>query len=128
MYIDQSATGLITNGTIEQPFYNYAAAVAYALSNGASATKPFGIVPIGIFNITGDMPLYPFINIVGQGQNLSQFNISGQLLYDSSWDSTANPSFLAQDCSIFAAGGASLHKSFRRLPDNPYPTGVWLNY
>lgn len=95
------------NGTINSPLKTYEAARLIA---AASATEnlPYIIKPIGVFNITGDMLLSPFVNIVGEEDSASQFIITGQLLLDSAFDTAVNSFCRLSNVDMSAAGNVDL--------------------
>jgi hypothetical protein len=101
LYLD-SANGNDSNpGTIQKPFQTYPAAAAYAVSNGASITTPFAILPAGIVSqISGDLVLYPFVDIIGQDIQTSQLSCTGNIVLDASFDSVSTPKCIVSGCKL----------------------------
>lgn len=100
-----SFNGSDTNGTggIDSPFATYDKARTTALSLGASANKPFVIIPIGIFNV-GSITISPFVNIVGLDANSSQIFCTGQLVLDSLFNTTSQPKAIVSNIFLQANG------------------------
>lgn len=102
IYIDESSGNDTTgNGSINFPYQTYEKARTVAIVS-ASAILPYGIKPIGVFNITGNMIISPFVSILGDSATNSIFNISGQLLLDSSWGTISQPLGYIAFCGINA--------------------------
>jgi len=62
LFISNDGDDTTGTGAIEKPFATYEKARSFAVLS-ASATVPYLIVPIGVFNITGDMTLSPFVYV-----------------------------------------------------------------
>lgn len=103
LYLDSINGNDSNDGTIGKPYLTYAAAAAAAITAGASAATPYATIPIGIFNITGDITLYPFISIIGQDTQTSQLICTGDIVFDSSWDSIANSKCIVSNCLLNAS-------------------------
>lgn len=95
------------NGSIDSPLKTYEAARLLAISRGASSVLPFGIIPVGIFNITGNLTISPYINILGQSPSQSVFNLTGGIVNDTAWYTLNNTIVSVQDCRFIAPSGLS---------------------
>ena len=94
-------------GVIEKPFATYEKARSVAVLS-ASSTTPYLIIALGIFNITGDMTLSPFVYISGWNINAAVFNVTGSVVLDALFDTTANANTALQDLELNAATGINL--------------------
>lgn len=107
LYISNDGDDTNGTGTIEKPFATYEKARSVAVLT-ASETTPYVIIPIGIFNITGDMTLSPFVHISGFNINAAIFNITGSVVLDPLFDTTPNPVVMVENVIISAAVSVNL--------------------
>lgn len=99
VYLSSTGDDTTANGSVLNPFLTYDNAIAFALTLSPSAANPVVLIVEGIFNNAG-FNIYPFINIIGLGYSLSQFNCSGTVNQDSSWDSTTLPQIKISNVQI----------------------------
>jgi hypothetical protein len=95
------------NGSINNPYETYEKARSVAALSATSAI-PYSIVPIGVFNITGNLALSPFVNIVGLNDGSSKIVLTGSVGLNSSFDATSNPFCYISNVALSATGGVSL--------------------
>lgn len=105
------------NGSLSNPYATYEKARTVAIL-AATAAIPYSIVPIGRFNITGNLTLSPFVNISGLGPGSSRFVITGSMILSAAFDSTASASSYIKDiyfestsiaCTFGVSQNARLH-------------------
>lgn len=107
LYISNDGNDTTGTGSIELPFATYEKARSVAVLS-ASSTTPYLIIALGIFNITGDMTLSPFVYIAGMNINAAVFNVTGSVVLDALFDTTANANTALQDLELNAATGINL--------------------
>ena len=107
LYISNDGDDTNGTGTIEKPFATYEQARSVAVLS-ADVNTPYVIIPIGIFNITGDMILSPFVHISGFNINAAIFNITGSVVLDPLFDTTPNPVVMVENVIISAAVSVNL--------------------
>jgi hypothetical protein len=107
LYLDSVDGNDSNDGSISKSFLTYEAARLYAVDQGASNTKPYSIIPVGIFNITGNLTITPWVNVLGQGASQSIFNLSGGIVNDTAWYTTDNAMLIVEGCSFIAPSGLS---------------------
>ena len=108
LYFSGSIGSDITgNGSQSFPFatYNFAVSVAVGL---ATIANQYAVFPMGQERVTGDIVLYPFVSIVGLSPDVNQINTAGNVVADSSWDSTPNGNFSANNVGITAGSGVNI--------------------
>ncbi len=107
LYISNDGNDTTGTGTIEKPFATYEKARSVAALSASSST-PYLIIPIGIFNITGDMTLSPFVFVSSFNQNSTTFNITGSVVLDASFDTTSFATVSVENITLVAATGINL--------------------
>jgi hypothetical protein len=91
------------DGSIGSPLQTYDAARLLAISRSASATNPYTLMMVGNFSITGNMILSPFVSITGTYIFNTIFTISGDIVLDSSWNTTLLGSCYVNNCYFNAS-------------------------
>ena len=107
LFVTNDGDDTTGTGAIEKPFATYEKARSVAVLS-ASSTTPYLIIALGIFNITGDMTLSPFVYISGWNINVAVFNVTGSVVLDALFDTTANANTALQDLELNAATGINL--------------------
>lgn len=107
IYVSPDGNDTTGLGTIEQPFATYEKARSVAVLT-ATQGHQFVIIPVGQFNITGDMILSPFVNVSGYSNYSTQFDITGSVILDSLFDTIAESTCQVMGIDIAAAGGINL--------------------
>lgn len=109
IYISNDGNDTTGNGTIEFPYATYEKARS-VVAPLATASHVYVIQPIGLFNITGDMTLSPFVNIEGTNTEIAQFNLTGSLKLDATFDTATNP--FVHLGSIGISAGSDINLTF----------------
>lgn len=111
IYVSNDGDDTTGNGTIEKPFATYAKAASIGAPL-ATITSQYTILAIGLFNITGDMTLFPFVNVMGISTNnyypasaATQFIVTGQVTIDSTFNSISNATANISNCYMDATSG-----------------------
>lgn len=107
LFVSNDGNDSTGTGSILAPFATYEFARAFAVSAGASAVSPYCIIPVGLFNITGNFTVSPYVNIMGQVSSQSIFNLTGGIVNDTSWYTTDNAETFVSGCAFIAPSGLS---------------------
>jgi hypothetical protein len=107
IYINPNGSDTTGNGSENNPYQTYAHAASVAILT-ASESNPFVIIPIGIFNITGNITLYPFVTISGYNTQASQLNVTGAVLLDSTFDTMTNAFCHISNLGLYAQSNITL--------------------
>jgi hypothetical protein len=107
-------SGADTNqGTIDSPMKTYEAARLLAIARGASINMPFNIIMVGKFNITGDIVLSPFINVLGNTSYSTIVIATGNVVLAPSWGTTSSPFTSFTDIDLVAASISLVYPAFQ---------------
>jgi hypothetical protein len=103
----------LNQGTIDSPLKTYEAARLLAVSRNPSVNLPFSIILIGKFNITGNMTISPFVNVVGDTSYSTIVIVSGNVVLDAAWGTTTTPFTVFTDIDLVAAGISLVYPAFQ---------------
>jgi hypothetical protein len=95
---------IIGNGSEAYPYASLGKAITEALLV-ASPSTPATVFAMGNETVTGNMSLYPDVNIDGYGPSISSLTCTGILSLDSTFDSVSMSRCFVSNLNISAAGG-----------------------
>jgi len=107
IYVSSTGSDIQGTGAISNPYATYEFARTQ-IAPFATATNPYTIGMIGVFDIVGDMTLSAFVNVSGIGTSVSIINVSGQVILGASFEVTVAPVCHIQNVILNVAGNISL--------------------
>ena len=114
LYVNDTFGNDSNSGSIAEPFKTYEAARLKAVSLSPSVSNLFVINMIGVFSITGNMTITPFVSVLGTSDYSSRISLTGNVVLDNAWNTTNNPFSLVGKLNIVTSGSISLtYTTFR---------------
>jgi len=108
LYVSQDGNDGTGDGTIQKPFLTYEAARLAAVAYPATASNPFVIKLDGVFNVTGNVTISPYVSITGNGIYTSALNVTGEYNLDAAWSTETNSIATLSNFSAFTGTGFNL--------------------
>ena len=107
VYVSNNGSDVTGDGTPVNPYLTYEHA-RVSVAPLATNINPYTIIMLGHFIIPGDMLLSPFVSVAGINQQTSILAISGQVLLDAAFATTANPQAQLQNIELDVFGDINL--------------------
>lgn len=106
LWVNEKIGNDLNNGSINAPFKTYEAARLLAKSQITGYPDGVVINIVGNLNITGDMMISPYIDVHGMNTFNTLISVSGDLILDPDWGTTANPFTIIKN--LYYSGGVNL--------------------
>jgi len=100
-------------GSISSPLQSYEAARLLAVSRNPQYGTGQTIVAMTALSITGDMTISPYVSVVGFGKYCSIIGVTGDIVLDASWGTTAFPETNISNIAFVANSINFVYPSFQ---------------